>query len=66
MMAGAQKGRRIARPCATEDEKGEAFSEATFPIHDRIMGIQSSTLTMLMNPTTLRRFWRTIVRRAME
>lgn len=29
--------------------------EATWPVHDRIMGIQASTLTMLMNPTTLRR-----------
>lgn len=28
-----------------------------WPIHDRIMGIQSSTLTMLMNPTTLRRVY---------
>jgi hypothetical protein len=33
----------------------EGMQEATFPIHDRIMGMQSSTLTMLMNPTTLRR-----------
>lgn len=33
----------------------EAFSEATWPIHDRIAGIQASVLTMLMNPTTLRR-----------
>lgn len=31
--------------------------EATWPIHDRIMGIQSSALTMLMNPTTLRRVY---------
>jgi hypothetical protein len=32
-------------------------SEATWPIHDRILGIQSSALTMLMNPTTLRRVY---------
>ncbi len=32
-------------------------SDATWPIHDRIMGIQSSTLTMLMNPTTLKRVY---------
>jgi hypothetical protein len=32
-------------------------SEPTWPVHDRIMGIQSSTLTMLMNPTTLRRVY---------
>ncbi len=39
------------------DEGGmaEARQEATWPIHDRIAGIQSSVLTMLMNPTTLRR-----------
>lgn len=35
-----------------------AFNEEpTWPIHDRIMGIQASTLTMLMNPTTLRRVY---------
>lgn len=32
-------------------------SEATWPIHDRIMGIQASALTMLMNPTTMRRVY---------
>ena len=31
--------------------------EPTWPIHDRIMGVQSSTLTQLMNPTTLRRVY---------
>jgi hypothetical protein len=35
-----------------------AFSnEATYPIHDTIMGIQASTLTMVMNSTTLRRIY---------
>lgn len=39
---------------------GEGFhqaisEEATWPVHDRIMGVQASALTMLMNPTTLRR-----------
>jgi len=34
---------------------GEAFGESTYPIHDRIMGVQAAALTMLMNPTTLRR-----------
>ncbi len=29
-------------------------SEATWPIHDRILGVQASALTQLMNPTTLR------------
>ena len=32
-------------------------SEATWPIHDRILGIQASALTALMNPTTLRRVY---------
>ena len=30
-----------------------SFDDATWPVHDRIMGIQASTLTMLMNPATL-------------
>jgi len=34
---------------------GEAMQEPTWPIHDRVAGVQSSVLTMLMNPTTLRR-----------
>ena len=34
-----------------------ASNEATWPIHDRIISIQSSALTMLMNPTTLRRVY---------
>jgi hypothetical protein len=33
------------------------FSEPTWPVHDRILGVQSSVLTMLMNPTTLRRVY---------
>ncbi len=40
---------------------GDGFAgmsaEATWPIHDRILGIQSSALTLLMNPTTLRRVY---------
>ena len=32
-------------------------SEATYPVHDNIMGIQASTLTMVMNSTTLRRIY---------
>ena len=34
-----------------------AVQEATWPIHDRVAGIQASVLTMLMNPTTLRRVY---------
>ncbi|HEX6987094.1 MAG TPA: zinc-dependent metalloprotease, partial [Planctomycetaceae bacterium] len=39
------------------DDWQSAFDDATWPIHDRIMGLQASTLTMLMNPTTLRRVY---------
>ena len=31
--------------------------EAAWPIHDRILGLQASALTWLMNPTTLRRVY---------
>jgi len=34
-----------------------AFQDPTWPVHDRIMGIQSSTLSMIMNPTTLERVY---------
>jgi hypothetical protein len=33
------------------------LDESDWPVHDRIMGIQSSTLTMILNPTTLRRVY---------
>ena len=38
---------------------GEAgyYDDPTWPIHDRIMGIQTSTLTSLMNPMTLERVY---------
>jgi len=36
------------------DDIRNFFQESTWPIHDRIIGIQSSILTMLMNPTTLK------------
>ncbi|MEQ9409607.1 MAG: zinc-dependent metalloprotease [Fuerstiella sp.] len=39
------------------DDRSGFSNEATWPIHDRIMGIQASTLTMLMNPTTLKRVY---------
>ncbi len=37
------------------DDGMSVMNESTFPVHDRILSIQASTLTMLMNPTTLRR-----------
>jgi len=39
------------------DEGPAPSAEAAWPIHDRILGVQSSALTMLMNPTTLRRVY---------
>jgi hypothetical protein len=33
------------------------YEDPTWPIHDRIMGVQASALTMVMNPTTLRRVY---------
>lgn len=39
------------------DPGGRPFEEPTWPVHDRIMGIQAAALTMLMNPTTLRRVY---------
>lgn len=35
----------------------EAVQDSTWPVHDRVGGIQSSVLTMIMNPTTLRRIY---------
>lgn len=32
-----------------------AFEDVPYPVHDRIMGIQASVLTMIMNPITLQR-----------
>ena len=34
-----------------------AYQDSTWPMHDRIAGIQASVLTMLLNPTTLRRVY---------
>jgi len=31
------------------------FADPTWPVHDRIMGIQASVMTQLLNPTTLQR-----------
>jgi len=39
------------------DDMSSVMEEATWPIHDRIMGIQASTLARLMYPTTLRRIY---------
>jgi hypothetical protein len=35
----------------------DVFSDAAYPVHDKIMGIQASALTMLMNPVTMQRVY---------
>ncbi len=41
-----------------DDARGFAsIPESTWPIHDRVSGIQASVLTLIMNPTTLRRVY---------
>lgn len=35
----------------------QIFEDQTWPVHDRIQGLQAATLTMLMNPTTLNRVY---------
>jgi hypothetical protein len=39
------------------DQYRVAFEESTWPVHDRIMGIQSTVLTRLLNPGTLGRVY---------
>lgn len=41
------------------DEIGfmDALSDATLPIHDQVMGVQASALTMLLNPQRLQRVY---------
>ncbi len=34
-----------------------SYDDSTWPLHDRVAGIQASVMTMLMNPTTLRRVY---------
>lgn len=36
---------------------GQIFADPTWPVHDRIMGIQATAMTMLLNPTTLNRIF---------
>ncbi len=35
----------------------DMFEDSAFPVHDRIMGIQATALTLLLNPTTLKRVY---------
>ncbi|QDV24280.1 zinc-dependent metalloprotease [Aureliella helgolandensis] len=41
----------------TKDFFGGFGSDPTWPVHDRILSMQASTLTLLMNATTLRRVY---------
>ena len=38
-------------------EDGSARQEPTYEVHDRVAGVQASVMTMLLNPTTLRRVY---------
>ncbi|MCA9063727.1 MAG: zinc-dependent metalloprotease [Planctomycetaceae bacterium] len=38
-------------------DRRSGMDESTWPIHDRIMGIQASALTDILNPTTLKRVY---------
>ena len=39
------------------DNMSSVLADATWPIHDRIMGIQANVLAMMMYPSTLRRIY---------
>src|SRR5207302_2176470 len=48
---------RMTTDSLATDESFRGLQDATYPLHDRVMGVQSSVLTMLMNPTRLRRIY---------
>jgi Met-zincin/Domain of unknown function (DUF5117) len=39
------------------DDVNSVFADAALPIHDRVMGMQASALTMLLNPQTVQRVY---------
>jgi len=39
------------------DAGGDVMSDATWPVHDRILGVQAAALTMVLNPQTLQRVY---------
>lgn len=49
--------RKMKHDHLISDESFSRLSNPAYPVHDRVMGIQSSVLTMLMNPSTLRRVY---------
>ena len=48
---------RLRTDGLVSDESFYGFQEASYPIHDRVSGVQSTVLTMLLNPTRLRRIY---------
>lgn len=48
------------------DDFSSFMADSTWPIHDRIMGIQTSALTQVMNPTTLKRIHDNEIRVAVD
>lgn len=39
------------------DAGGDPQSDATWPVHDSILGVQGAAMTMVLNPTTLQRIY---------
>ena len=39
------------------DNLSRSMDSASWPVHDKVMGVQASTLTMILNPTTLGRVY---------
>ncbi|MFT4540565.1 MAG: hypothetical protein ACI835_003016 [Planctomycetota bacterium] len=37
--------------------RGSSYQDSTYPIHEKISGIQATTLTQMLNPSTLRRIY---------
>lgn len=48
------------------DGPGRGGDEPTWPVHDRVMALQASALTQLMNPSTLRRVYDNELRTAAD
>jgi hypothetical protein len=51
---------------ADQGGMADMFQESAFPIHDRVMGVQATALTLLINPTTLKRVYDNELRTAKD
>ncbi len=51
---------------ADQGGQRDMFEESAFPVHDRIMGVQATALTLLLNPTTLKRVYDNELRTAKD